>query len=174
MKSFKSFITEIKQQKIGKRMGNDLYVHRDYVSQSEIPNDLHEKAFKILKQHYPDFNHTIVKYNKNTNNISFLTTSDWDSASEPLVDHSIQVKADGAISKPRIVNQIYHKKHEFVGPDYTGFDIEKSKQREKAYTKTIQKLADSNGVSSRYYSSRIGSPDFWNKEVVPHIKPESS
>jgi hypothetical protein len=168
MKSFKAFITE--SRVIGKKMGHDLYVHKDYTD--NIPKDVHDNALNLLHKEHPDFKHNIVKYNKKTNNISFLNSPDFDTEHEPHIHDSVIVKPEGTTKyiKPLKVPWIYHQKHEFVGDDYKGFDIDRSKKRAVQYKTAIQKVADEKGVPTKQISSRIGNRDYWKKEIVPHIK----
>jgi hypothetical protein len=168
MKSFKEFLLE--EKTVGKKIGTCLYVHKQYAS--TIPQEHYNNALEILKSTYPDFKYTIIKYDKANNNISFLYSPDWDSNPEPIIEDSVLVKSDGSAKymKKKTDPQIYHQKHEFVGDDYKGFDIEKSKERFKAYTKAIKEYADELGVPTKEISSRIGTLSYWQKNIVPRIK----
>ena len=173
MITFRNFLSE--SAPVGKRMGDDLYVHKDYVEgHPGIPADIHAAATAALKKNHPEFKpnfkHTIVKYNKKSKNISFLYSPDWDTAHEPHIKDSVLVKPDGTskYSAPKKDPQIYHKKHEFVGADYKGFDIERSKKRQVQYSAAVEKVKKLNNDPK--VSSKIGYKSYWDKEVVPHIK----
>lgn len=151
-------------------MGHDLYIHKDYVDQTNIPKDVLDNAKSILSTNHPEHNYTIVKHNKVTNNISFLHSPDWDIEHEPHIKDSVLVKPTGesTYSKPKKDPQIYHQKWTFVGDDYKGFDVERSKKRTKDYMKAVQKVKDSTGDPS--VSKKIGYKSYWDREVVPHIE----
>ena len=154
----------------GKNM-RALYVHKDYITQSAIPQDLFQRALAVLHEKHPKFNYTIVKYDGATQNVSFLHSPNWDSADEPLMDEGISVSPTGE-TKVRKSNTLYHQKWQMVGDDYEGFDVGKSKKRTELYQDAIRKLAKKKGVHPREYLSRIGNPEFWQREVVPYIRKE--
>lgn len=151
----------------GKNM-RALYVHKNYITKSAIPQDLFRQALDVLRLKHPKFQYTIVKYDGATQNISFLHSPNWDTAEEPLMDVGISVSPTGE-TKVRKSNTLYHQKWQMVGDDYTGFDVEKSKKRTAAYQDAIRKLVKKKGVHPREYYSRIGNPEFWRREVVPYI-----
>lgn len=62
--------------------------------------------------------------------------------------------------------QIWHHKHEWVGDNYQGFDIEKSKARSAAYKPIVDNIRDT--TDHKIYN-KIGTRSFWNRVVVPHI-----
>jgi len=131
----------------GKRMGSDVYIHKNY--ETYLPYVLVD-AKKLLPR---NFNYTIVKWNKKTNAISFIKSVDFDSSNEPTVDDSFRV-LNGEIkyrNKPKR-DQIYHHKWMFVKPSYKGFDYESSKLRSLKWYKNYD-----------YNSSMIGYKDYWNK-----------
>lgn len=156
-------------RKIGKRMGKDLYVHKDYISQTDIPKDVYDNAQKILKDKHPSHEYTIVKHNKDDNSISFLHSPDWNDSHEPYIKDSVKVHANGNTSynKPKSDPQIYHQKWQFVGDDYKGFDVERSKLRTKQYQAAIDRYKQKTGDMN--VSKRIGNKSFWEREIVPDI-----
>lgn len=132
----------------GKKMGNDIYIHRNY--ESYLPQDVLSKARKLLPK---GFNYTILKWNKKDNSISFIESSDFDTANEPTVDSSYKVSSDGVVkfrAKPKR-DQIYHHKWMFVQPSYTGFDYQESKVRSLNWYKKYD-----------YDSKMIGYKDYWD------------
>jgi len=174
MKTFVQFIKESKLniRKIGKTVSPRVWVHKNYVDQSVIPKDVHDTALKVLKEKYPDYNYDIVRYDKKTNDMGFIQSPNFDSAPEPTVGDSVTIKPSGEhkFNKAGQKEQIYHQKETMVGDDYTGFDVNKSKTRTERYQAALKKLADENGVSTKHYTTRMGYKDFWDKEIVPHIK----
>ncbi|MEI6800871.1 MAG: DUF5824 family protein, partial [Pseudomonadota bacterium] len=153
-------MNENSSRRVGKRMGHDIYVHKNYTDLAGIPEDI----LSVAKEHLPqDFKYQIVKYNKQTNSLSFIQSPDFDSADEPIVGNAIKVSADGktSITKQKTDPQIYHHKWEMVPDNYPGFDVNKSKKRSQNWRSVI-------GVN-REVSSRIGTKSYWDREVVPRI-----
>ena len=151
-------------RKIGKRMGNDLYIHKDYAQQAGVPMDVLRQAQKRLPDGH-DFD--IVKYNKATGDISFIESPNFNLADEPTVGTAIKVIPDGklSITKQKSDPQIYHHKWEMVPDNYPGFDVSQSKKRSEAWRSVV-------GVDKEI-SSRIGTKSFWDKNVVPKISSDS-
>ena len=170
IKSFKNFLLESvnKPKSVGKNIGGSFYVHKDYINQSKIPVDEYTHAQKRLQSVHRGYEHTIVKYTPKTKDFSFLHSPDFDTNHEPTVSSYVNVKPD-SVSSIKPLNKIYHQKWSMVGSDYSGFDVEKNKQRTKEYTDVIQKLAKENNVPTREYSSRIQNRDFWDKHIMPHL-----
>jgi hypothetical protein len=134
----------------GKKMGNDLYIHKNY--ENLIPNI--EKYKELLPGELGnDFVYTIVKYNFKDNSVSFIKSTNFDTADEPIVDDSYKVNLDGNVKyrpKPKR-DQIYHHKWMFVKPDYEGFDYQKSQLRSMNWFKNYE-----------YDSKIIGYKDYWD------------
>ena len=147
-------------RKIGKRMGNDLYIHKDYAQQAGVPMDVLRQAQQRLPDGH-DFD--IVKYNKATDDISFIESPDFNLVDEPTVGTAIKVTPDGklSITKQKSDPQIYHHKWEMVPDNYPGFNVSQSKKRSEAWRSVV-------GVDKEI-SSRIGTKSFWEKNVVPKI-----
>jgi hypothetical protein len=153
MKTFKDFLNE--EKSVGKKMGHDLYVHKDYAeNHPDIPHEGLQKA----KSHLPkDFDYTAVKYNKKEGSHSFIHSPDFDTADEPTVGKSIKVHASGEtkVNNPPKDPLIWHGKHQWVKDDHKGFDVEKSKERHKHWKSVL-------GVN-KDVSSRIGRKSYWDK-----------
>lgn len=152
---------KLNERAIGKKMGNDLYVHRDYVDSTSIPQDEYKMAVSKLPNGYE---YTAVKYNSKDNSFSFIQSPDFDTADEPTVGVSLKVSSDGNVKRtnPPSDPWIWHNKWMWVGDDYTGFDVEKAKERSKKWKDYI-------GVN-RDVSSRIGKKSYWDRNIVPHLK----
>lgn len=170
MMSFKTFLSE--ERKVGKKTPSDFYVHKDYVNQTNIPKEVHDKALAVVKKNYPNFQYTIVKHNPKTNEVSFLHSPDWNTADEPTVGDSVKVTPSGEhkFRKTTASPQIYHKKWTMVGDDYTGFDVEKSKDRTKKYQAAIKKVADKTGQTTTEINRKTSFKNYWDREIVPHIE----
>lgn len=151
----------LNERAIGKKMGHDLYVHKNYVDQTPIPQDALQAALARLPEGY-DF--TAIKYNKQDGSFSFIQSPDFDTADEPTVGVSLKVAADGSVKRtnPPSDPWIWHNKWMWVGDDYPGFDVEQAKQRSKHWKDII-------GVD-KAVSSRIGKKSYWDTNIVPKLK----
>ena len=138
---------------IGKEIGGEVYLHKDY--EHTFPQDLLNKAKSFLPE---DYVYNVVKYAPKTGVFSFIISNDFDTNEEPSVDGVVTVKPDGTIKKQGNAGWIYHHRWEWVADDYKGFDVEKSKQRSL-------KWAGLDGVDK----SRIGQRKHWDDNVVPRI-----
>jgi hypothetical protein len=171
MKSFQQFIIE-SSGRIGKEIGGSVYTHIDYATNHpRIPKDELEKAQSIVKEKHPDHKYNIVRYGytgADKGSFSFIHSPDFDSSSEPISGNAVRVNTDGGtkFTKQKADPQIYHHKHEWVGPDYKGFDVEKSKARSAHYNPIIDKLKETNPK----IRSRMGTQSVWKQEVLPHIE----
>lgn len=100
----------------------------------------------------------VLKFDSLTNKISLISTPDWDEENEPTVGDSICTWIDEngefQAKKMKCKNQIYHNKWQFVQPNYSGFDVEKSKKR----TELWNSIPD---ISK--HKSRIGYRGYWNQ-----------
>jgi ankyrin repeat protein len=151
--------TVIKRYKeVGKKMGNDLYFHKNYVNEY-IDSNYYNK----LKSYLPEgVNFNIIKYNNKDNYISFISSPDFDTADEPIVSNAYKVTEDGRVTltREKSIPQIYHHKWLFVKDDYKGFDVEESKRRSEKWLKHTDK----------FNMSKIGSMKYWEEEVLPLLE----
>lgn len=134
---------------VGKRMGEALYLHRDYVEPSLLVN---EEPF--------EFPTTIVKLAKTT--VTFVECPGFDDEPEPRIHRVVTVhrQSRGLVKTRRDYEgeMVYHHKWLFVKDDYTGFDVAESIERSRQWLAL-------EGVDMR----RIGRLDYWEREVVPRI-----
>lgn len=144
---------------IGKEIGGCIYVHRTY--EHVLPKSNLEAAKAALPS---EFSYQVVKYNLRSRNFSFVNSPDFDTALEPTVGQSILVRADGTSRRraPLSDPEIYHHKWLFVTDDYTGFDVEASKQRSRSWINLP-------GIDRR----RIGRKSYWEKHVLLRLERES-
>ena len=134
---------------VGKKMMDSIYVHK---SSEDV---LSQNRFNKVKSILPDvFDYDIVKYNEIKHWFTFTKSKDWDISLEPIVGDAILVKDDGSFKfiKQKNPPQIYHHKWLFVKDDYSGFNVEESKNRSRQWL-SIPNI-DFN---------RIGSKKFWNE-----------
>ena len=142
---------------IGKKIGNQVWFHKDYITDFMLKEDF-DKYKAELPENY-EFN--ILRYDTKLNEIAFINSPDFDTAQEPLVGQSLRVKKDAEgfqlskIQEPPKDPLIYHHKWLFVKDDYQGFDIEESKKRSIEWKEKL-------GIN-RTLTSKIGRLSFWNK-----------
>lgn len=137
---------------IGKRIGNDTYVH---VSAIEKQSPKAVEQIRAAEARLPeDFTPTVVRYNLKDGSVSFMESSDFDTNTEPTVERSVKVLADGTVGKIRNESTVYHRKFEMVDPTYEGFDINEAKARAAYYEKELAKR----GIAR----NKIGSKKFWD------------
>ncbi len=143
---------QTKNRKIGKRIGGDLYVHKNYAVQAGVPEDILTRAMSHLPKGY-DF--VAVKYNPKEGSISFIESPDFDTANEPAVGNAIKVYADGTVKQTKGLADpmIWHHKWQWVPDDYPGFDVSKSKERSDQWKSKLG--------TNREVSSRIGRQSYW-------------
>ena len=139
---------------IGKVIGGEVYVHKQY--ESQFPeNELKEAKAKLPTE----FEYHVVKYNPKLKSFSFITSPDFDTNPEPSVTGGFTIKPN-VEAKPFGNNGwIYHHKWMWVGDDYKGFDVEESKQRSLDWTSL-----------PNVDKARIGQRKFWDANVVPLLK----
>lgn len=143
---------------VGKVVGDCVYVHKTAIEKSRVPLDVVEERAEHLPK---DFDYQIIKWNRGTGDVSFIQSPDWDKSPEPLVGDSCKVDKEGrAKFRPGSPDnpQIYHHKHQFVAPDYEGFNVAESRQRSQQWE------------SLHPDKSRIGYKKYWDKEVVPKLQ----
>jgi len=141
----------------GKKIGGNIYLHKNYAAKV-VPEDVWLKVLKVLKKADPDFPYTVVKWAPKENKVSFIESTDFDTADEPTVGRSMVVTPDGyaKLFNPPSDPWIYHHKWMFVDPSYTGFDVAESKRRSKSWE-------DLPNVDK----TRIGKKSYWETKVLP-------
>lgn len=143
-----------KQFGVGKDIGGNIYVHRQYES---VLGEAVQTAKKLVPS---DFQYTIIKLNLSTQGVTFVVSPDFDEADEPIVGRFILVREDGTTLERNQLDDpyIYHHKWLMVKDDYSGFDAAESKRRSALWLslKDVDK-------------SRIGRKGYWDSQVVPRI-----
>jgi hypothetical protein len=115
---------------VGKKVGTSLYVHKLYADEV-IPKNILQKAEEILTRSNPDFAYNSIMFDPQRGIIRFDEAPDFDTASEPTVGNYITVFLNRRNTSPPQKghsNSIWHHKWLWVKDDYTGFDVEKSKE----------------------------------------------
>jgi len=119
-------------------------------------------SIKTTNTHLPkDFDYAAVKHDRKTNSMSFIKSHDFDTAPEPTVGDSVKVNTDGTTKTTKALKDpwIWHHKHQWVGDDYKGFDVEKSKKRSEAWKPLVKKGE----------SAYIGKKSYWENNIVLNI-----
>ena len=140
---------------VGKQVGSTIYLHKSV--EDRLPKELLEKVkFKLPAT----FQYDIVKYDEKNDNVTFISSPDWDSADEPIVGDAFLIRRDGSTRymKQKESPQIYHHKWLFVNDDYSGFNTEDSKERSSNWLK----LPD-------IEFNKIGYKNYWDSNIVPHL-----
>ena len=129
---------------VGKQMGSQVYLHKDYVG-DVIPKKVWENALKVLDDTDSGFEYNCVMYDTKTGNVRFDEAPDFDESREPIVGDTITVKPDGTVKRGHS-NYIWHHKWLWVKNDYQGFDVNQSKAWSNKWLGTLTETADGNGI----------------------------
>lgn len=151
-----------------KKVMTCLYVHKsnrwELFNYKRIDID-REHMEHIINSMEGFFNYQVIKYDYKKRTLSLIQSPDFDTANEPTVGRSIifdlSIGKDLTDTpkkqiKARTKNpQIYHNKWMFVGSSYSGFDIEKAKQRTKEWN-----------LIPNLNKSKIGNRDYWEQLLI--------
>lgn len=113
----------------------------------------------------------VIKWDKRANTISLIDCQGWDELYEPIVRDSylfnvnLNLNDDEVefVKKVKGGTTVYHRKHEFVNPDYSGFSIENSKER----TELLESIPEIHNNKNR-----IGSVRIWNELLKKYGLPK--
>lgn len=137
-----------------KKVMKSLYVHVSNI------DELGEERVKIVeerKKMIGDFAYDVIKFDMDTENVTFIECTEFDKVHEPLVGRQYLTKKDGEKKIMPSKGQIYHKKYMFVSSDYAGFDIEAEKKRAEKYDEMLKKHED------KKIKSKIGYRKKWDE-----------
>ena len=157
---------------VGKKMGNQNYVHKQYVQ--DMP---YSKAVQKAEQSLPKgFDYQVVKYDNKTGDVSFIKSADFDTATEPHIDGFFNVKPDGKVNQKNYSKgkrPIYHHKWQMVDDNYSGFDVNESKGRSKFWADEVGKGREQTPEykGTVYDQNRYGQESVWNE--MPFNKAET-
>ena len=129
---------------VGKEIGGDIYLHKDYANMV-VPIDILVSAEQALQDNYPNFEYNCIRYSPKTGAVSFQEAPDFDTAREPKVGDYITVFPDGTI-KTGHSEYIFHHKWLWVQNDYTGFDVADAWEWSREWLNTLQETSDGNGI----------------------------
>ena len=138
--------------KVGKKMGDRLYVHWLYAEQI-IPNKpLLNATNKLIELNYHRF--SCLMYDFNTGEIRFDEAPDFDTADEPKVGAYICVSPDGD-ARQGYSEAIWHHKWLWVMDDYEGFDVAAAKARSAWWLSKLNEPAKGSMKSWQKQLSKI-------------------
>lgn len=139
---------------VGKKVGNALYVHKLYADEV-IPKNILQRAEHILTRSNPNFAYNSIMFDPQRGIIRFDEAPDFDTASEPTVGNYITVFLNrGNTSPPQKghSDSIWHHKWLWVKDDYTGFDVNKSKEWSRQW---LSKLNEPSKGSKLHWQSQL-------------------
>ena len=124
-----------------KKVANCYYVHKSSLQEMlNIISDDYDKEEILHISKFTFLKHEIIKYNSQQHKVSFIESPDWNTANEPTVGNSYCYNLKNASCCFRKGGTtVYHSKELFVSNDYTGFDIQKAKERTKLWSSMVSK-----------------------------------
>lgn len=127
--------------KVGKAVGHRIYIHKLYADEI-VPKAIWTKANEMLTKAYPDFAFNTVMFDPVAKTVRFDEAPDFDTATEPHVGDFVEINLSG---QPPIrtghSDSIWHHKWMWVKDDYTGFDVDKSKEWSKLWLSKLDEPA---------------------------------
>lgn len=137
-----------------KRVGTSLYTHISNISELLSKLSADEQQRVVYTTSNADHKFAIIKYNKQSKNLSLIECDTWDMLNEPIVGdaHTYKLNGDYKVIKGGV--NVYHSKELFVADDYKGFDLEQAKQR------TIEW---NNIPNIKSIKNKIGNLKFWTQ-----------
>ena len=155
-------VLKIKRDKkfgVGKKMGNQLWFHKEYAKEI-IGKELYSEFISQFKN---AFEFEVIRWEEKKNEIAFIESVDFLNSKEPLVGRVQRIqKENNEFIFGKLMNQqkdplIYHHKWLFVKDDFVGFSVEQSKKRSIEWKSVA-------GVD-RQLSSKIGRLSFWDNWI---------
>ncbi len=133
---------------VGKRMGEWVYVHRNYID--KLPAELVALVWKCERFNLlPEYSEVKVSTKKSI--VVFQQSPDFDTADEPTSGEYCRVDYGSEIpAKIRRTRSLWHHKWLWVMDDYEDFNVEESFRRSKVWLE----VADID-------FKRIGNPKYW-------------
>jgi len=148
MKSFKTYLKEgvirttkgsgIRRYKniVGKDIGGQLYVHKNYANEV-IPSELLDSGAKQLPK---DFKYNTIMWDRRNNIIRFDSAPGFDTEREPIVGDYVVVFPNGTLREGKS-NYIWHHKWLWVKDDYKGFNVSEAINWSKEWLSKLQEPA---------------------------------
>tara|TARA_R110002072_G_scaffold23181_3_gene80444 strand:+ start:27504 stop:28109 length:606 start_codon:yes stop_codon:yes gene_type:complete len=139
---------------VGKEIGGAVYVHRSYM---DVLPGIVSECVELLE---PETVFSVVKYAEKAKTVTFIDSPNFDEASEPVIGDLTTITFGGKATRRKRLSDpyIYHHKWLFVKDDYTGFDVEESKQHSLTWLSL-------DGIDKK----RIGRRSYWRTHVMPRL-----
>ena len=142
--------------KAGKRVGDDLYAHRDY-AMHVAPMEQLVPAARAAEE--AGFTWNAVKHNRKTGDTTLQYSPDFDTAAEPKVGAYMTFDRDGNLKKAQTYSEgkepIWHHKWQWVAPDYQGFDFPGAVQRSVDWQSRMQGVPRSGFGSQKNWAEAL-------------------
>ncbi|QDP54567.1 MAG: hypothetical protein Tp118DCM00d2C30442581_5 [Prokaryotic dsDNA virus sp.] len=122
---------------VGKKVGNDLYLHKSYLNQYPEYQDLVKEAKNKIPK---NFKYNTLKINTKTGEVRFDQSPDFDTASEPRVGKYITVGKRGKVTEGES-NAVWHHKWLWVQDNYKGFNVYESQSWSRTWLSKLQEVA---------------------------------
>ena len=142
-----------------KQVRNCLYAHKSNIEELSEKLDVKEQGFLMdFIYNFMSEDFDVIKFDKENKHISIIKCIEWDKVFEPKIlnvdIYTYDLKHIKHI-KYNNNNPIYHNKWMFVSNDYSGFDINESKERTKMLEITIPCYST--------IKNKIGRINFWSE-----------
>lgn len=141
--------TKIRRYKniVGKRVGRQIYVHKDYAHEI-LGHKMLGLAQAVLQSSMPDFQYNCVMYSGGY--IRFDSAPDFDTAREPHVGKYVSINLFRACcDKIGESKHIWHHKWLWVKDDYKGFNVAQSKKWSQFWLGRVPEIAK--GTDKSFY-----------------------
>lgn len=151
----------------GKYIGACSYIHRSIYELNPIVIDSQIlQIYNNLKDLIDEDNYEIVKVDVFNESISLITTDGFNQWLNPVIVKNVTIfpsignehKITSIDYSNKLNKQIYHRKNEFVTPDYDGFDI--------ILCVEWQKLYENSGILNLIDKSKIGYIQTWKRGLT--------
>lgn len=152
--------TPIKRYKgiVGKEIGGQLYLHKDYVDKILPYGDITYDDYKNAVESLPDGTYfECVMFDKKKRTIRFDEAPDFDTAREPIPGNYISLDLNSMTYKNGFSDYIWHHKWLWVMNDYTGFNVAESWEWSKRYLSVLKDTGDP--LSNRGIANGSGHGD---------------
>ncbi len=162
LKTLKGSSIERHKRSVGKKVGPQIYVHKDYAGEV-VPSDVLEKAKGILAKTNPDFEYNSIMYDTSNGTVRFDEAPDFDTAREPHVGDMVKVDKDGKVSTGHS-DSIWHHKWLWVKEDYPGFDVNKSREWSRTWLNKVPEIAKGTDNS---FMSQLKKYKVTDENIIP-------
>lgn len=136
---------------VGKEIGGDIYVHKNY-AEDIVPETILDACKHALDYYFSDFDYNCIRWSPSKLAVSFQEVPGFDTEREPRVGEYITVTYDPN-KEPKDfefnrghTNYIFHHPWLWVRNDYTGFNVADAWNWSKKWLSTLKETSDGNGI----------------------------